>query len=331
MGVIALSINVAAGPTPETSLDGRPVGAAAVGLAAPSGVRLGLESGGTTPGIATEATPRPSLGLSYQSRETVFDASSPASVSTGVLTADGADATTFMPGAGGTVTVTGQGSGDGSNLRMVWWADAAPASVDSQVCSTWTAAEGGSVQPGLALRVRTEPAGTRAITVTNNILYAARWSWNVHLWEPGSTKLNLINQAILPIFGSSRKVFGSATYEVSPRPWRMCARAVGAVVQFKAWPLSWTPVEPAWGDPRYGAAYRLPPEWVYPGRTGWYAGHVGPGETMTFDDLRVWAVRGGAGEVRADQARDACRLSVVTARDIEKVLPCPDRIKKGHR
>lgn len=331
-GVLVLLLFASAVPAPAARPDAaRPAGETAAGVSAPSGVPPDLGSGVTRGDTLAQAEPPWPFAVSYQSRVPIYDETSRTAVSSGVLVADGEDAASVWPGAGGALTVTGQGQGVGSNYRMVWWADSAPGYVDSQVCSTWTAAEGGSVQPGLALRVRTEAAGTRAITITNNIYFAARWTWNTHLWEPGATRLNQIGRAVLPVFGSATKVAGGIDYALAPRPWRMCARAVDAVLQFKVWPLSSTPVEPAWGDARYGASYVLPPEWVYPGRTGWYAGHVGPGETMTFDDLRVWAVRGGAGEVRADQARDACRLSVVTARDIEKVLPCPDRIKKGHR
>ena len=67
-------------------------------------------------------------------------------------------------------------------------------------------------------------------------------------------------------------------------PWRICARTVGATLEFKAWSLR-EHADVVWGDPRYGAAILLPDDVVRAGRAGWYVGHLGGGDRSTFTGL----------------------------------------------
>ena len=46
--------------------------------------------------------------------------------------------------------------------------------------------------------------------------------------------------------------------------------------------------EPAWGDPTWGGKAIIQPGWSSAGTTGWYAGHLGPGQSARFDNLRTW-------------------------------------------
>ena len=58
------------------------------------------------------------------------------------------------------------------------------------------------------------------------------------------------------------------------------------------WPS--TEDEPAWGDPLHGGRAPIPAGWNSTGRTGWYMGHLHPGEQSPYDDLATWQVIGSA-------------------------------------
>jgi hypothetical protein len=42
-----------------------------------------------------------------------------------------------------------------------------------------------------------------------------------------------------------------------------------------------------WEDPKFGTTVTLPSEWVYPGRPGFYLGHLEMGDDAAFADESV--------------------------------------------
>jgi hypothetical protein len=127
-----------------------------------------------------------------------------------------------------------------------------------------------------------------AITVTNNIFFGARNGWNVHLWS--GSRGEVIGQVVLS------HSFGPTVFQTPPLPWRLCARTVGRVVQFKAWSMVLQPDEPAWADPGFGASFVVPDEWVYAGRAGWYVGHLVGGDQSDYRQLDAEALEPALGE-----------------------------------
>ncbi len=170
----------------------------------------------------------------------------------------------------------------GGNTRLIWANLDAPVQVDGQVCADWDGFSG-LAQPGLALRVRRDGTRTRAITVTDNIFWGARFGFNVHLWDtgspiPGALPVQVVGGADLSA------TFGPAG-ALQPLPWRVCARVKGRIMDIKAWPLRIA--EPLWGDVRYGRRFQLPVAAVYEGRAGWYAGHLRPGDELDLSAQQV--------------------------------------------
>lgn len=194
------------------------------------------------------------------------------------LTTEGSDRFTVTPAATRTTVAAVKGN-TGGNTRLVWVPPKGDVSTDQQVCATWVAWSG-LAQPGLALRVRGDGWRVRAVTVTGNIVWGARFGFNVHEWDtatwnPGGLPVTYAGGAELS------RTFGPANGLVS-LPWRICARVKGQMLDFKVWPLSRP--EPKWGDTRYGRRFKLRPQAVYPGRAGWYAGHLRPGDRLTIED-----------------------------------------------
>lgn len=177
--------------------------------------------------------------------------------------------------ADGTIRGTAPGTNKGQNLRIAGVDPTLGTSTNQQVCVTWTETRTTAIQPGVALRVRTAGGVTRSIIVTNNIVYGARWFFNVHLTRSrGEPNVELMGS--LQIY-----------WERDDLPWRICGRAVGTRILVKAWPLSTHPEEPSWSDPAYAGSVRVPAEWVYPGRPGWYMGHLQAGEQMAYTDAEL--------------------------------------------
>ena len=168
----------------------------------------------------------------------------------------------------------------------------------------------------MALRVRSAPGGAQAITVTNNIMWGARNGWNVHLWS--GARGDLIGQIVLT------HSFGPTVYQTPPLPWRLCARVVGPTLQFKAWSLAIDPTEPEWTDPGYGAGFVLPPEWVYPGRAGWYVGHLVSGDQAGYRSLQAHGLQVSVAE-RASASTQTSAQEVMrsVAAGLEQVLRAP--------
>ncbi len=178
-------------------------------------------------------------------------------------------------------------SNRGGNTRLVWANLDDPVANDLRVCATWERFTG-LAQPGLALRVRRDGNRTRAITVTDNIFWGARFGFNVHVWDTGS---GLRLPGVLPVTAVGgadlSATFGQAGSLID-LPWRVCARVKGRTLDIKVWPLSGP--EPEWGDVRYGRRFRLSMAAVYPGRAGFYAGHLRPGDEVVLSDQQVVVV-----------------------------------------
>jgi hypothetical protein len=163
------------------------------------------------------------------------------------------------------------------NLRGAWWPAGQAETTDSESCATWVSQNGNIVQQGAALRVVQPPGAesAKAVTVVKNVL-GWRWYFDVFVWEGGNAT------GIQGFDLSSTFIRGG---RLAPLPWHLCARATGSQVTFIAWPDP--DPKPAWGDPARGGTVTLPSGWVYPGHTGWYIGHLNPGDDAWFSDLQT--------------------------------------------
>jgi hypothetical protein len=174
------------------------------------------------------------------------------------------------------------------NIREVFWrADTTPA-VDEQICVTWNetseTAAGEPIQPGLAMRIASVGAhneGIRAVTLTENVVYAGIWLFNVHVWD----SRRMVPMTLLQTFDVSRVVGRianvdgrAANFMVQP-PWHLCGRTEGNTFRFKVWTQK-NP-EPSWNDPHQVFSVQLPAGWEYAGYSGGYIGHLHPGQSAT--------------------------------------------------
>ncbi|HET8929902.1 MAG TPA: hypothetical protein VFN21_04510 [Acidimicrobiales bacterium] len=175
-----------------------------------------------------------------------------------------------------------------ANIREVFWrADAEPARSE-QVCVTWQetseSVEGDPIQPGLAMRIASVGSGNegiRAVTLTENVVYAGTWLFNVHVWDSRQA----VPMALLQTFDVSRVVGRianvdgrAANFMVQP-PWHLCGRTFGNTFTFKVWTQD-NP-EPSWDDPHQVFSVELPAGWDYAGYSGGYIGHLHPGQSAT--------------------------------------------------
>jgi hypothetical protein len=223
-----------------------------------------------------------------------------ASLGAAVVTTDGRD-TYGLVRSGGTVTATAPQTNTGDNTRVVFWRAADDDSADQESCATWVDTPDDLQQPGAALRVRTVQGRTKAITVTSNIFFVARWGFNIHVMDSGAAEPfhKIGGFELTEIFRPG----GPGTFELPPFPWRMCARAVGNTVSFIVWPTSHA--KPAWNDARYGGSVTLPAGWDQPGKAGWYIGHLKAGESSSFADLTVLGLLPRSGAATRDAATAA--------------------------
>jgi hypothetical protein len=195
-----------------------------------------------------------------------------------VLTADGADRYTFVEAPANMVSAGLQS--EHGNLRQAFWPSSNPNVYDSQSCAIWAAQTGQLDQQGALLRITQSNGRTRAISVTKNVFYNATWIFNFHVWD---TSWSTPYQQ----FGSTN--LQSLLYRngvVTPLPWHFCARVIDNTVEFKVWTA--TELEPAWGDPSHGGRATLPSGWYFPGKAGWFVGHLGTADTTVFTDLATW-------------------------------------------
>jgi hypothetical protein len=221
-----------------------------------------------------------------------------------LLTPDGQD-TYSLTVADGVTTAAAPASNTGGNTRIAFWRSTDTASVDQEACATWVEGVGTWYQPGVALRVRTSAQRTTAITITNNIVWGARWGFNIHVMDSGTPELfrKVGGFDLTEVFRPG----GPDTTAIAPMPWRICGRVVGSTVSFIAWPL--THAQPAWSDARYGGSVTLPAGWGLAGVAGSYIGHLEAGDHMTFRDLTARsltaAAPSGGASARTAGAEDA--------------------------
>jgi hypothetical protein len=192
------------------------------------------------------------------------------------ITPVGRDRFSIVPLGGREATITSPMTNIDSNLREVFWDEAAHNVADSGACATWQSASTELLQQGLALRASSNAGGTRSILVTKNVFLGGTWVFNIDVWDTATSGLAVLKNVDL------HDVFRPAG-QLAPLPWRMCARARGDIVDFKVWPVD--QIEPQWGDPRFGGSTPLPPGWQVPGKTGWYIGHLPPGAFATYHDM----------------------------------------------
>jgi hypothetical protein len=195
-----------------------------------------------------------------------------------VLTSDGPDDYRFVSAPANMAVASLDHSG--GNRRDAFWPADNPVVTDDESCAIWGEQTGPLVQQGAALRIAQDGSRVRAITVTKNVFYGATWIFNFHLWDTAQAEP-------FTIIGATN-LEGTLVHfgVVTPLPWKFCARAIDAKVEFKVWPLA--EPEPAWGDPTHGGSVGLPADWVYPGRAGWFVGHLDPGDTTVFTDLSTY-------------------------------------------
>lgn len=216
-----------------------------------------------------------------------------------VLTADGTDRYDVTAARPGTIEVTAPESNQGTNLRLVAWQPDRPASVDQQQCATWPSVVDLSVvglpglkgnpgiwQPGIALRIVSNQTATKAIAISQNVWAGGVWEFWVQLWDTG-TAAKMHATTVFDARSALAMSIGpdGLPDRLRPPPWHVCARVVGARLDFKIW--TGNKAEPTYDDRRHAFHLRLPTEWVYAGYPGSYAGHVRPGKTVRFGQITV--------------------------------------------
>lgn len=182
----------------------------------------------------------------------------------------------------GDVYMNANATNTGNNLRKVFWPAGAGNYLNSESCATWWSSSAESVQEGLALRIVDAPTGTRALTVTKNVVYGIHWVFNVHTWD--TTRAQPFEQVAQFDMASAVTVNG----QLKPKPWRACARVSGEQIQFKIWFPFQGQAEPTWEDPVYARTATVPAEWSQAGKTGWYVGHLAPGQAARYNGLTTY-------------------------------------------
>jgi hypothetical protein len=186
----------------------------------------------------------------------------------------------------GTIQMTGNPSVISANDRMVLWPSTETPLVDQESCATWSSqspAQANNVitQEGLALRVATKDGVTRGLTVTKGVWAGVNYALNVHVWNTTwSPPFHLLQSFDL-------SSYLTANGQTSQLPWDVCARVVGDTLDFEVWLAGQVP--PAWGNTAQGGTVLLPAGWGFPGRAGWYIGHLARGASATYSNLVVEA------------------------------------------
>ena len=185
-----------------------------------------------------------------------------------------------------------------ANMREIFWrVDTEPA-VDEQICITWSetseSVEGEPIQPGLAMRIASVGRwneGVRAVTLTENIMYAGTWLFNVHVWDTRfPVPMTLVKTFdVSRVVGRIAHVDGVAANFMAQPPWHLCGRTEGDTFRFKVWTQN-NP-EPPWSDPHQVFAVQLPPGWDHAGYSGGYIGHLRPGQSATATAERPTPIR----------------------------------------
>lgn len=195
----------------------------------------------------------------------------------GTVTRSGLDRYEFADQGSG-LKVTAPTSNRGGNLRLASVKQGTPTSLNQESCVTWNGPVASLVQPGVVLRAKLDANRTRAILVTNNILFGVRSTINVHVAD--TAKSSPYERII-----SFNMTGGLGHFQrLNPLPWRLCARAAGSTVTVKAWSITAHPAEPSWTDPTYTASVQVPANGVYAGKPGVFIGHLKAGRTTTLSD-----------------------------------------------
>ena len=192
------------------------------------------------------------------------------------------DGSYSMDESNGVVKVTNGQVGRGANTRVVVAKRGSP---PDSVCATIESVTGaivGFAQPGVAVHIRTAGGRTTALTLTNNVWATARWIWNAHHMDSGSS------EGFTGLGSFEAPGFYREGQPLPPLPWRVCARTVGNTVQGKVWNAG--AVEPAWGDPNFGGSVSIPRGLATGGESGVYAGHLQAGQGFRFSNVGPAAV-----------------------------------------
>lgn len=191
------------------------------------------------------------------------------------ITSDGA----YSVGrSNGVLRIRNNRAGRGADTRVVLPEAGSPG---DSVCATINPVIGGLsdfMQPGVALHIRTSGGRTTALTLTNNVLWGARWNWNVHYMDSGRrpTHVGLGSFAVPGFYREGRPM--------PPLPWRVCARTVGDSLQGKVWRAG--AAEPRWGDPNFGGSVAIPSGLASGGESGVFAGHLEGGQELRYSNVR---------------------------------------------
>ena len=201
----------------------------------------------------------------------------PAATGAAVLTPDGTDRDTITS-TDDALRAQALPTNAGTNLRVVFWPKGVDRATDGESCARWSGRTGALTQQGAALRVVRSGTRVRAVTITQNILYGARWNFNVHVWDPAADPpLRKVGDVSLTELFRETGIEGDV---------EVCARTLGDRAEVKVW-RPWQ-AEPAWGDPHHGGAVALPRAVRFAGQAGWYVGHLGADEHADFSDLSTW-------------------------------------------
>lgn len=174
------------------------------------------------------------------------------------------------------------------NIREVFWRDDAVPERNAQSCISWaetsSSVKGEPIQPGLAMRIASvgpRNEGIKAITLTENIVYAGVWMFNVHVWDTRlPVPMTLVRTFdVSHVVGRITNVDGRAQNLMVKPPWHLCAQARGNEFRFKVWTQD-NP-EPSWNDPQKVFTTPLPPGWDHAGYSGGYIGHLHANQSAT--------------------------------------------------
>jgi hypothetical protein len=171
----------------------------------------------------------------------------------------------------------------GSATRAVIWPPDSNPTLDATTCATWARSSPWG-QEGLALRIRQDGNRFRAIVIAKNTMYGASWRFNVYSWDSERD----------PYFQTHGSVDLTQVFvedgTVRALPWRVCARTEGDQVRIKGWAVS--DPQPGWESETHTGTVTVPGWLTYPGKAGWYAAHIDPGDLIALADLRAYARTG---------------------------------------